>query len=640
MRPTRPLSAFLLGTLVPLLGSVASGAPDEHPPYRVAFIGPLTGPLAASGAEGLAGVSAAVAHRSAHGGVGGRRIEVIPLDDLDSVAGAQKAWSAALAAKSDAIVAASTGRTVDTLVAKARNTKVPFLPLLLVGSAGPHVVTLSPSDGVLFVGSSPVDQALYLANTLVLPCPSHAPAVVVEDTPRGDELRAALARNLGTTRKLSGVVRVPPGGAPTADELQGLRTAGADRLVVLGEPDLLDATAAACARAAWDVPLLAGEGLLSHGAPAVVDGGAKRVHYVVGSPQLTLDGPPRALEELLEKDPKAPRPVLPRTVAAWTATVALLESAEPKGSKPAKVAEVIAALRDRRYGPEESKTPFFDQLGRASLYRFTVWTQGEKGPEAVEASLVPAEGFGPLMGLRTPASYAVEPGTKVVWVTFGDEKSKAPRTIEKDLAELGLGTRGYEGSLDDKVRDELMARVLGKLNRLFLKNEDGTFIPGVSFAVSFTDKRPEGAKPTDVWTAVIAGDDKEAGGRAWPGEGRCEIYSVFLRRTIFQPNALTPRLDHDDLGAVNATQPWKGVKLEHLRADQIRCLIDGYAGSMALTGAHELGHVAGLGHDETDPRSIMNVAEGAGLRETQAFFIPAHAAIIERAVGRWHEPKK
>ena len=47
---------------------------------------------------------------------------------------------------------------------------------------------------------------------------------------------------------------------------------------------------------------------------------------------------------------------------------------------------------------------------------------------------------------------------------------------------------------------------------------------------------------------------------------------------------------------------------------------------------------AGLGHDQTDPRSIMNVVEGVGLRETQAFFIPAHAAAIEKVVGRWREP--
>ena len=53
---------------------------------------------------------------------------------------------------------------------------------------------------------------------------------------------------------------------------------------------------------------------------------------------------------------------------------------------------------------------------------------------------------------------------------------------------------------------------------------------------------------------------------------------------------------------------------KEVRFRQIRALVDGYAGACALTGAHELGHLAGLGHDETDARSIMNVAEG-GLQE-------------------------
>lgn len=139
---------------------------------------------------------------------------------------------------------------------------------------------------------------------------------------------------------------------------------------------------------------------------------------------------------------------------------------------------------------------------------------------------------------------------------------------------------------------------------------------------------------------VCAGDDAEAGGRAFPGEGRAEVYATFLRRTIFQTGALTPRVDHDDLAWVNGTHLWKGVKLEHLRADQIRALVDGYAGAFALTGAHELGHLAGLGHDTSDERSIMNVNEGAGLRETAAFFIPSHATVIERLIGRTPAPKE
>ena len=34
----------------------------------------------------------------------------------------------------------------------------------------------------------------------------------------------------------------------------------------------------------------------------------------------------------------------------------------------------------------------------------------------------------------------------------------------------------------------------------------------------------------------------------------------------------------------------------------------------------------------------MNVEEGAGLRETQVWFVPPHQAILDRALGRVKEP--
>lgn len=51
------------------------------------------------------------------------------------------------------------------------------------------------------------------------------------------------------------------------------------------------------------------------------------------------------------------------------------------------------------------------------------------------------------------------------------------------------------------------------------------------------------------------------------------------------------------------------------RADEIRSLMDGYPGSFAETGSHEIGHLAGRGHDTSDPRSMMNVVEGGALRQ-------------------------
>ena len=59
-----------------------------------------------------------------------------------------------------------------------------------------------------------------------------------------------------------------------------------------------------------------------------------------------------------------------------------------------------------------------------------------------------------------------------------------------------------------------------------------------------------------------------------------------------------------------------------------------------MAGRYALGHLAGLGHDEEDPRSIMNVTEGVGLRENAAFFIGGHARVLERTLGRAPAPPR
>ena len=107
---------------------------------------------------------------------------------------------------------------MDALAAKARKGKI---PVLFVGGAGPSPA-LTWKDPVLFLGSWPVDQALRLADALVAPCGTRSPALVVEDTPRGRELAAALVRNIGHGRTVTAVAHVPPGQAPGRGRPHGL----------------------------------------------------------------------------------------------------------------------------------------------------------------------------------------------------------------------------------------------------------------------------------------------------------------------------------------------------------------------------------------------------------------------------------
>jgi hypothetical protein len=174
---------------------------------------------------------------------------------------------------------------------------------------------------------------------------------------------------------------------------------------------------------------------------------------------------------------------------------------------------------------------------------------------------------------------------------------------------------------------------MSRLNRLFLRNADGTAIPGVSFNVTFgAEKEPKGLKGGHRFEMVLRGDDPDAGGRAHGTT--CEVFTTYIQRTIYIQHALKPPLSRDDVEYLNGTYKWGAVLERNLRGDAIRALHDGFTQGFALTGAHECGHMFGLDHDTTSPRSIMNVNEAVGLDFEWAEWAPEHLKILETRLGR------
>lgn len=253
----------------------------------------------------------------------------------------------------------------------------------------------------------------------------------------------------------------------------------------------------------------------------------------------------------------------------------------------------------------------------------------ERGTQGTEKQ--PDTDFGEPLGSRRTRQFEVEPGTQWVICDWG---LPGRQTIDDDLAQLGLSTQGEHPLIDRIVKDELMARILSITSTKFGRNPDGTAVPGKSIKISFSTFAPE--KKRRIWPAHFAGDDSSAGGRAYGTY--CEIYTSFIRRTIFQEHALRPALSETDLQYLDGTYVFGTDSLLDKRSELIKALINGYAGAMALTTAHEVGHLCGLGHITDDPTGIMNVNEGAGLDYRDANFSKGSWAKIVDKYGLSEAP--
>ena len=158
--------------------------------------------------------------------------------------------------------------------------------------------------------------------------------------------------------------------------------------------------------------------------------------------------------------------------------------------------------------------------------------------------------------------------------------------------------------------------------------------------MSLTATRPSTDTPRNkVWLAICAGDDDAAGGRVL-GDGLVAVYTTFLKRTMYITRKLRPAISAKDKPLLDGSYPWGTDRANNRRADEIRCLIDGFASAMGLTLSHEFGHLCGCGHDEEHPTSIMNVVAGAGASWEDAVWIPAHERLVTRTLGIESTPKK
>ncbi|MFT7616805.1 MAG: hypothetical protein ACI97A_000434 [Planctomycetota bacterium] len=237
--------------------------------------------------------------------------------------------------------------------------------------------------------------------------------------------------------------------------------------------------------------------------------------------------------------------------------------------------------------------------------------------------------FGVPFGVDMSNRFELEPGTQKVLVSWG---VPGQATIDEDLRLLGLSTQGKCPLADHLIKKELLGRMMAITSKKFLRLPNGKSRSGESYKISFATHLPPKTKKAGSWKVIIAGDDPEAGGRAFPGTGLALTFSTFLRRTIFQPKAIDPPLCAMDLPDLLGCKS-QDEFYDDARALMIHALVDGYAGSMALTTAHEVGHLTGLGHITDDSKGIMNVVDGAGLGYRVVAFSKGSKENLNRSLG-------
>ena len=546
--------------------------------------------------------------------------------------------------KAQAIIGATDGDTTKALATAARSLR---LPIVFVTPWEPRF-SIDPRDGVTHLALGHVDHAIAAGNYAMIPLGAEKMAVAHDGTASSKALAEAFDRNRPIPVNSGGIhpVEATPESATTL--LAKLRDARVDTLFVATGPR--GATSLATAAAAMEEAEAASR--KPGGTSSTAGAGRPRLPTLLfadGNASAALASTAPASSRFLEaaspwfeaEHRQACRAAIGVTVGTDTtvtplhdrgyAALRLLDEALALGGHTKRIRESLRAVPNPHAAGSSLLTPWGAPRELVTYLAAPNRAGDLEGTIArINPLTLPDVGGGTLLRYRETSYYGMEEDSRRVLLTFGDE---AERTIESDLKALGLSSGGYEAEVDGWVRDAILARAMGYLHKVFGRNADGTTIPGVSFDVTFATELPPDVEPHEVWTVTIAGDDPSAWGRAYP-PNRAYAYASKLANGLYAKYALDPPLRTADNPYFRYRYRWNASLEENLRHDSIRALIDGFASAVAMTTAHELGHLAGCAHDRESPRSIMNVVDGGGISPLWAEWIPTHVQKLERALGR------
>ena len=263
--------------LASLAGRTATGAE----PVKVGLVAALSGPSAKSGEGITRGLTIAIDEINARGGVlGGRMIELVRRDDESNPGKGQTAARELLDKEGCVLLFGGIDSPVSQAIVPLMNTA--HVPFMGVWAAATNITRNGANPNYVFRVSAVdvlVDRALI--KHAMTSFGSKTPGLILVNNGWGESNLAGLtaaAQAAGT--KLAGAEKFDDKDVDMTPQLQRLRDAGADTLILVGNAAPGAQVIKSLQRSAWTVPIVSHWGISGGRFPELAGSWAGKVHFV------------------------------------------------------------------------------------------------------------------------------------------------------------------------------------------------------------------------------------------------------------------------------------------------------------------------------------------------------------------------
>ena len=263
------------------LASLAGRTAMSADPVKVGLVAALSGPSAKSGEGITRGLTIAIDEINARGGVlGGRMIELVRRDDESNPGKGQTAARELLDKEGCVLLFGGIDSPVSQAIVPLMNTA--HVPFMGVWAAATNITRNGANPNYVFRVSAVdvlVDRALI--KHAMTSFGSKTPGLILVNNGWGESNLAGLtaaAQAAGT--KLAGAEKFDDKDVDMTPQLQRLRDAGADTLILVGNAAPGAQVIKSLQRSAWTVPIVSHWGISGGRFPELAGSWAGKVHFV------------------------------------------------------------------------------------------------------------------------------------------------------------------------------------------------------------------------------------------------------------------------------------------------------------------------------------------------------------------------